>query len=108
MVVVDGEWKCEAHAAAQARFLKMMLLKQQRALRVFIDSDIHRPLNGLSRGGRLPPWRGARKLHINIRGPFPLLNGPFSDLNGPFPRISQWAIFPLEKPLETAHSEKAH
>ena len=37
---------------------------------------------------------------------FPLLNGPFSDLNGPFPRVPQWAVFPLENPLENGPLRK--
>ena len=47
----------------------------------------HRPLNGPYLRGRLPPWRGARKLPISVNGAFPLLNGPFSDFNGPFLRM---------------------
>ena len=54
-------------------------------------------------------FRGAVSLHggvpescpFALMGRFPSLMGlleRFSDLNGPIPKMTQWAVFPLENP----------
>ena len=55
---------------------------------------------GLFRGAVFDHGGVPKKRPISLNGAFCPLNGPFSDLNGPLPRVPEWAVFPLQNPLE--------